>query len=61
LLIGNTKIGGNISRAKVINFGSIGDFNVDGLPRSRVTCKGTEITTINIYDKQNKKNKKMVK
>jgi hypothetical protein len=60
MVIANTKIGRHITENAIWNFGSIGDYNVDCVPRSRVTCKGTEITTINIYDKQNRNNKQLI-
>lgn len=60
IVIANTKIGRHITENKIWNFGSIGDFNVDSVPRSKVTCKGTEITTVNTYDKENRKNKQLI-
>jgi hypothetical protein len=60
IVIANTKIGRHISENKIWNFGSIGDYNVDSVPKSKVTCKGTDITTINVYDKQNRNNKQLI-
>jgi len=60
IIIANTKIGRHITENAIWNFGCIGDYNVDSVPRSKVTCKGTEITTVNTYNKENRKNKQLI-
>jgi len=55
----NTYLGDALSMTKVLNFGSIGDFDIDSIPTSLVKCKGTVITYVS-SDKHSHRQKQMV-
>jgi len=58
-VIGNTSIVRSIEKIASKNFGSIGDYDIDTIPRSLIRCKGTEVTYITDVHKMNK-NKQLV-
>jgi len=59
VVFGNTRLGHNISREKVLNWGSVGDFDIDTIPLSYIKAKGTEVTYIS-YESKQVKNKQLI-
>lgn len=53
-LYGTTQIGSNIHRHKVINFGSIDDYDIDTIPIDAIRGKGQEITYLSQIRKSDK-------
>jgi len=50
----NTRVAKRISQIKHLNFGCIGDLNIDTIPKGLYHLKGTEITALNTDNKEYK-------